>query len=224
MFTKSILATLVAGVAFVSTANAALVTTDAGYTGPVLDLSAYKTGNYNFTFGPAAIPGGITFTRSTDTASNSGNGAVLGQGSYGLADNGSFGGDAVYAGLDGSEGYIRFTLDAPVSSFGVYVNYAPGVGDNPTIAALDQFNNVIESYDLAVDAPVSTPGGFNQFAFRGITLNSKSIYTLQLSNSYIIAAGAANGQTPPVPEPETYALLLAGLGVVAMAARRRKAQ
>lgn len=31
----------------------------------------------------------------------------------------------------------------------------------------------------------------------------------------------ANGGTPPVPEPETYAMLLAGLGVVGIAARRR---
>lgn len=224
MFAKSILAALVSGVAFISGAQAALVTTDVGYTGPQLDLSAYKTGNYNFTFGPSAIPGGITFTRSTDTASNSGQGGVLGQGGYGLAANGSFGGDAVYAGLDGAQGFIRFTLNAPVASFGLYVNYAPGFGDAPVIAALDQANNVIESYDLAALAPVSTPGGFNEFQFRGISLASKSIYTLQLSGSYIIAAGAANGQTPPVPEPETYALVLGGLGVVAFAARRRKAQ
>ena len=205
-----------------SSAQAALLTSDAGYSGPALDLSAYATGSYNFTFGPASIPGGITFTRSTDT-SNSGLGAVLGQGGYGLGDNGSFGGDAIYAGLDGPNGWIRFTLSAPVQSFGAYVNYAPGTGAAPTIAVLDQNGDVLESHDLAALAPVSTPGGFNQFAFRGIALDSASIYTLQLSGSYMIAAGSESGlPPPPVPEPETYALLLAGLGVLAAATRRRR--
>lgn len=203
-------------------AHATLLTSDAGYTGPVLDLSGYANGSYNFTFGPASIPGGITFTRDPSTASNSGNGGVLGQGGYGLGSNGSFGGDAVYAGLDGAQGWIRFTLTAPVSSFGLYVNYAPGVGDDPMITARDSGGNVLESWDLATSAPVSTPGGFNEFAFRGISLDSASIATLELSGSYIIAAGTSNG-LPPVPEPDTYALLLGGLGLLAWVARRRKA-
>ena len=35
--------------------------------------------------------------------------------------------------------------------------------------------------------------------------------------------GALRGQLAPIPEPETYALMLAGLGVVGWAARRRRA-
>ena len=205
--------------------QAALLTSDAGYTGPRLDLSAYANGNYNFTFGPAVLPGDITFSRQTDIPSNSGRGAVLGQGGYGLNANGQFGGSAVYAGLDGANGWMRFMLGNPVSEFGMYVNYAPGVGANPLIQALDQSGNVIEWYDLAVSAPVSTPGGFNEFAFRGIDYGQVAIWGLMLSNSYIIAAASANGDPTnddpnPVPEPES--LTLAALGLLGLGLTRRR--
>jgi hypothetical protein len=215
------LAALLTAITISSQASAALLTSDVGYGGPTLDLTAQQNGNYNFTFGPVSLPGGITFTRDPSTASNSGQGAVLGQGGYGLGANGNFGGDAVYAGLDGAEGWIRFALSAPVSSFGLYVNYAPGVGPDPIIAALDQFGNVVEQYNLATDAPVSTPSGFNQFEFRGISLNSANIWTFQLSNSYILAAATANGAPTPVPEPETLAIVAIGLLGMSVARRRR---
>lgn len=216
---KSILAGA-ALLACAGAANAALLTTDVGYTGLGLDLSAYATGDYNFTFGPEPIPGGITFTRDPNTASNSGNGGVLGQGSYGLGANGSFGGDAVYAGLDGAEGWIRFTFDTAQTSFGVFANYAPGVGSDPMIRVLRADLSVIEQYNLATDAPISTPGGFNEFEFRGIT-SDESFMVFELANSYILATGTENG-IPPVPEPETYALMLLGLGAIGIVARRRQ--
>lgn len=201
-------------------ANAALLTTNVGYTGMGIDLSPYATGDYNFTFGPAPIPGGITFTRDPSTASNSGNGAVLGQGPYGLASNGTFGGDAVYAGLDGAEGWMRFTFDSAQTSFGAFTNYAPGSGSDPMIRVLRADLSVIEEYNLATDAPISTPGGFNEFAFRGI-MSDESFMVFELSNSYILATGTPDG-VPVVPEPETYALMLLGLGTVGFVARRRQ--
>lgn len=46
--------------------------------------------------------------------------------------------------------------------------------------------------------------------------------TGSLGGTYTLASSAiATTTTPPVPEPETYAMLLAGLGVVGMALRRR---
>src|SRR5438270_13690325 len=81
-----------------------LTTSNAGYTGPGLDLSAYANGSYNFTFGPETV-GGYTFTAAPGGGGNSGNGSVVGQGSYGLISNGSFGGDAVYIGVDSATGY-----------------------------------------------------------------------------------------------------------------------
>lgn len=228
-----------------SAAQAALDTSDTGYTGPFINLAsrvdlcacgvptgqAQLEANYGYTFGPVDLPG-MVFTRSPGET-NSGLGAVLGQGEYGLVGNGGFGAGAVYAGIDGWGGYMDFTLTGgPVSEFGAYVNYAlggEGLGGNPYIAALGADGSVIESWDLAASAPVSTPGGFNQFAFRGISRDGADIYGLRFGNSYIIAAGSATGALPttdgpvaPVPEPSTWALMLAGLGAIAFSARRRR--
>ncbi|MFV0245244.1 MAG: hypothetical protein ACK5IB_09530, partial [Qingshengfaniella sp.] len=47
-------------------ATLTLTSDDTGYSGPTLDLSAYATGGYNFTFGPEYLPGGITFTAAPE--------------------------------------------------------------------------------------------------------------------------------------------------------------
>jgi hypothetical protein len=145
-----------------------LLTSNAGYTGPGLDLSAYANGQYNFTFGPITVDG-YTFTGAPGGGGNSGQGSVVGQGSYGLAGNGNFGGAAVYIGVDSATGYAQLVLNGgPVSQLGFYMNYAPGTGDAPTIWALDVNGNPFASYDLSALAPISTPGAFNAFAFRGM--------------------------------------------------------
>ena len=62
------------------------------------------------------------------------------------------------------------------------------------------------------------------------TLNADSLavgnYYLQVSGSLVSNTSGSFGGSmmlTPVPEPETYGMLLAGLGVVGMIARRRKA-
>lgn len=208
-------------------AQAALIATDATYTGPDLNLTGYDNGSYNFTFGPVTV-GEFTFTRS-NTQTNTDLGAVVGQGDYGLNENGSFGGDATYIGLDGGGGYGFLTGDIGYSQMGFFFNYATlagqAVGDAPTIAALDINGNVLEAYDLLAAAPVSTPDGFNQFAFRGIARDSADIYGFRFGGSYILASGTATGALPPtgvVPEPGAWALMILGFGSAGAMLRRQR--
>jgi hypothetical protein len=202
-----------------------LITNQSSYTGQSLDLSTYANGQYNFTFGPRSIPGGITFT-SNNNGGNSGQGSVLGQGIYNLGYNGSFDANPVYAGLDSATGFMTFAFANPVSSFGAFLNYLPGLPQQPTISTYDSANNLLSSFNLATIAPISTPGGINQFQFRGIAETSATISSFRLSGSYLLAAGTANGAIPApppstsVPEPFTIVGTLLG-GAAALRMRKK---
>jgi hypothetical protein len=208
--------------AYPAVAATTLITTDAGYTGPGLDLSAHANGQYNFTFGPINVDG-FTFTAAPGGGGNSGQGSVVGQGGYGLGANGSFGGDAVYIGVDSGTGYAQLMSNSgPFSQIGFFMNYAPGIGDPATIFALDAMGNPFASFDLTVLAPISTPGGFNEFEFRGIASDAQDIYGLRFGGNYILLTGTADGIPGVIPEPGTWALLILGFGAIGAAMRRTR--
>jgi hypothetical protein len=227
-------------------AQAILLTSDAGYTGPGLDLSAYANGQYNLTFGPKSIPGGITFTSTEES--------VLGQGNYGLVGfngypgNGRLDSNPVYAGLNSGTGYMTFSFVNPVKSFGAFLNYgpkggAPGVPselwDNPTISTYNG-STLLSSFDLstAPGGAISTPGnpgnppgggsdvfiegGVNEFRFRGIDEGSAVITSFRIGGSNIVATGNARGYylSTSVPEPFTVIGTLVG-GSVALRMRKK---
>jgi hypothetical protein len=101
--------------------------------------------------------------------------------------------------------------------------------------AIDVGSNDIElNYSQA--SGLIPAGGFNGYIFTfanaptitGVSLDSRSSseYTpglnLTATTMGLLSVTTAGTPTPPVPEPETYAMLLAGLGLLGWTAKRRR--
>lgn len=215
-----VMALLVALPLLSTAAEAAVVltTNPTAYDGPGLDLRPFANGQFNFTFGPVSLPGGITMTANPDGGGNTGRGSVIGQGSYGLSNNGRIGGTATYIGLDATEGYVELAFDTLISSFGGYWNYAPNPAAAPVIGAYDEAGDLLAEFNLALLAPISTPAMFNAFVFRGMSSDATDIKSIRFSGAYMVLSGSPDGT---VPLPAAGGMLLGGLMGLALLRRRK---
>jgi hypothetical protein len=206
---------LMAAAALPVPARAAVLLTDAaGYRGPVLDLSSLDSPLFRPFATPVALPGGIT-------AVPQGRDGLTGSEGYGFGDNGvTFGRPII--GSNSSDAAISLRLAVPVSQFGVLVNYAlldgQPLGASPSISAFDAAGRMVGRFDLFTAAPINTPGAINAFAFRGISADG--IARLDVAGSFIAVAGGTG--VAAVPEPGSWALLIAGFGLVGATLRQRR--
>ena len=198
---KIILASLLAAT---SMSNAFAVAITSLPDGTLLNMA---TLNY-FGTGPQALDSNTVWT--SDTA-NSVYGYTNG---YGFANNGYWSGVPM-VGVNSSGNTMTFTFTQAVVAFGGFMNFAPGYG-NAVIAAYDTNGSMLDSTTLTFN----TNGTSNSGEFHGFRQNTASIKTFTMSGSYI---GGSNFAVVAVPEPETYAMMLAGLAGLGFMARRRKA-
>jgi hypothetical protein len=162
--------------------------------------------------GPRSITSGITWSSTADFS-------LFGYtGGYGIGTHGNWNGVPMLA-LNAGVGTMTIAFAAPVRGIGAFMNYAPGTGDAPAIAAYDASHQLLESYVL--DYPVVANAQFdvNAGEVHGFLRASADIAYFTLAGSGIVAT---NLQVTPVPEPSAYAMLLAGLGVMAAVVRRRR--
>ncbi|HEY0437190.1 MAG TPA: PEPxxWA-CTERM sorting domain-containing protein [Phenylobacterium sp.] len=219
---RGALLALAFGLAGTAADAAALLTSSAGYTGPSLDLSAFSGGDdYTFSAGPFSLPGGIGYQSDSPysalgTARN-GHGYFLGSNGYTES--------TPIIGSNGANTTVTLTFAAPVGMFGAGFNYTPDARFGfppPFIRAFDAGHNLIAEYNLAADAPISTPHALEGFAFRGIDGGGVGIASFEFQGAYVIASGIATASSG-APEPAAWALMIAGFGLAGAMLRRRRA-
>lgn len=137
---------------------------------------------------------------------------------WGFANNGSWNGLSLVTAADGTS-TMTLSFSAPVAAVGAFLNYAPFDYGNATIAVYDQHHTLLELTTLTF----TTDGSENSGEFHGFKESSSNISYFTMSGGYIAASEfrvLSALPAAPVPEPDTYAMLLAGLGLLGVAARR----
>ena len=141
----------------------------------------------------------------------------------------SFGG---FAGVGGFMDYFTFILPANGGSGYSVANFAPvGIGSSfntilSSLALVSNPDGILFNTDDMLVTSSTIPGGVSIGMTWGASMGG---------NMYLVVSGVTNGSAgglytgavsvTAVPEPETYAMFLAGLGIMgAIAARRNKAK
>jgi hypothetical protein len=137
-----------------------------------------------------------------------------------LGSNGMWGAGKVFAATGTPDdlvpgfGLLHYTFTGKVTSgAGAFLNSFDG---GPILMiAYGVGTTILEAHVVTA----STPAGFNEGAFFGIVRPGTDIRAIAFGGTGLVMDDLTFAT--PVPEPETYALLLAGLGLVGWAARRR---
>ena len=131
--------------------------------------------------------------------------------------------------LNGTLEYISLGFSTPVYSSGAVIRETYGNGFVYQVDAIDSNNNYLTVWSGSDTSQPGTPVDFalswatTSFLTTGLKIYVNTSHNLNAWEE--IDSVKLQGQlTAPVPEPETYAMLMAGLGLMGAVARRRKSK
>lgn len=148
--------------------------------------------------------------------------------------------DYTLFGYNGPAATFSFNAaNEPTSSVTTAVALATGTLIQGSVSTAPALNGTTASFVPSANASVTftpvmgqgdffaNPPDFYNLAFSAFT-NPVSTVTVISATEFLVTQGGGSFNfaevTPPIPEPETYALMLAGLGAVSFVAKRRKKQ
>lgn len=210
---------IVALMAATSAANAASFSSpSATFTGDVIDFNAFD--GYLLPQGGSnslSLDYGVTLT--TDGP------ATVGQNAFDLNDNGLWSvvgntnrdGTFLSAEFNNANDSINFSFASGMQKVGIFINQYQDIGENNSLNffAYDINGNVLDTRTINVDTAWDS---YDEGMFVGFERASADVYRFGVSGGTFVMD---NLTISAVPEPETVAMLLAGLGLLSFAARRR---
>lgn len=213
-------ATLMA--ASVSAQAASINAASATFAGTVIDFNNFDGLE---TSGPLDLGFGVTMTStpvvevgaSERALGTNGTWTVLGDG-VNRGQNTEIADRFVATEFINGRGEFGFTFAAPVSQVGAFVNQfqVEGVPNTIQVLAYDQFFNVLESFTVSID---TDEFGYDEGRFIGFERATADIYGFGFANGSFVVDNLTIGA---VPEASTWAMLVAGLGLMGTMARRRR--
>ena len=223
-FTTQIAALALFGALAANAASAQVITFDGLAGVPVSEMVGYSPGYYTYFYGTPAAIDGYNFSAVDSTHSFTIGSGYTGGDANPNAWNGTDyfigysynGGGGVAASQIGGAAFSVNSLD--IADFYDYSNYTATITGNfiggGSISQIIGLNTCNSCTLLNNDFTHVSLSGFNNLSSLVITGNGSSYYNyLAIDNLTLNAA--------PVPEPETYAMMLAGLGLLGFRLRRK---
>lgn len=205
--------------ASVSAQAAPVIADSATFTGDVITFNEFD----GLTVGNSLDLGhGVTLTTTAN--------AIVGQFAQDLGDNGLWSsvgnanrdGNFLASAFTNNRGEIGFSFANPVSSVGAFVNQFQNTGKTNNkllVVAYDIDGYVLESFQVSIDTDVY---GYDEGKFLGFKRATADIYGFGFVDGSVVIDNVVTA-TSAVPEPGTWGLMMAGLGVAGFVARRRRA-
>lgn len=182
-----------------------------GYVLPQVDMGVLVT--------DLDVGGGVSLT-TTAFANVGADNAELGtNGAWTVLGNSNRDGNFVSTAFTKNTGSLTFSFATAQQQVGIFANQfqSAGVLNSLSFSALDMAGNVLETASVSIDTDEL---GYDEGMFIGFQRDSADIYGFALTDGSFVVD---NLTISAVPEPETYAMLLAGLAAIGAAARRRRA-
>jgi len=169
---------------------------------------AIPTANLLGESGPQTVAPGVIFTSTQPSAYGY-------TGGYGFSTNGFWSGVPMI-GLDDPTGSFQLAFATPISGFLGELNWTVDDESRASIAIYDASGALLESLTLENGVNLVNPG------YWGFSRAAADISFVRFNNEYIGVRDITTLTGAVVPEPASWAMLIAGFGLVGAAARRRR--